>query len=87
MSDTEAALRAGDTEYLDEETAAVLDSIKEALLKPTGRIQIVSVIFGGPSPRAVQVLDGRRKVGPLLFPGEGQDLSDLLALIGKVLVK
>ena len=75
-----------EVEEVDERTAAVLAPMREALLRDTGRIQIVKVIFGGPGPYAVQVLDGRKKVGPLLFPGDDKDLSDVMALLGKVVL-
>lgn len=56
--------------------------IRDALLTGGARIAVVQTFGNG---LAVQVMKGSKKIGPLLFPGEGKGLPDLLALLGSVL--
>jgi len=62
-----------------------LEELREAVLDPKGSIRIEH-IWGGSYPYAVRVMKGAKKIGPLLFPGEGQDLSDVLKLLGEVIL-
>lgn len=56
--------------------------IRNELLIGGARITIVQTFGHG---LAVQVMKSSKKIGPLLLPGEGKGLSDLLALLGSVL--
>lgn len=66
-----------------------LDEIKRALVNHFGSIQIVRTfnMSTGKQMTGVQVKVKSRKVGPLLFPTEGEDLSDLMKMIGTLALK
>lgn len=64
---------------------AALEDIRDAVLDPKGSIKVV-LTWGGKTAYAVQAMKGTKKIGPLLFPGEGQDLSDVLKLLGEVIL-
>lgn len=56
-----------------------LTEMRDAASSYEGRIQIEKVYFG-PSKHAVRIMLGRKKVGPLLFPAEGQTIGQCLDL-------
>ena len=60
-----------------------LADIKEALRSDEVRLRLVYTFTHG---RGVQVYVKTRKVGPLLLPAEGQDISDVLAMVGSLAV-
>lgn len=58
-----------------------LAEMREAAANFTdGKILIERVVFG-PSKHAVRVMLGRKKVGPLLFPAEGQTIGQCLDIL------
>lgn len=61
--------------------ALTINEIRDALIHPYGSMRIVQTFTHG---RGVQIYLRTRKVGPILFPPEGQSLSDLLATIGSM---
>lgn len=61
----------------------VYKELKAALQGPNARIHLVETLTHG---RAAQVFVKSRKVGPLLFPASGEDLSDVLHLLGQLAV-
>lgn len=64
------------------EEAAALAAIKDALKSKDGSIRFVQTMSHG---RGVQVHLKTRKIGPVLFPGQGQDLSDVLGMLGRLM--
>lgn len=57
----------------------VLDQIKSALRGPDASIHIVVAFNLG---HGAQVKVKTRKVGPVIFPAEGQTLADVLGMLG-----
>lgn len=60
-----------------------ITEIKNALHSGDAVIALVPLILG-PTDMAVQVKLGRKRVGPLLVPNEGEGLSELLGMLGKL---
>ena len=63
---------------------AVLAEIRVALQDSEVRIRLVHTFTHG---RGAQVYVKTRKVGPLMLPREGEDVSHVLAVLGKLAVE
>lgn len=57
----------------------MLDAVREAMKDPYVALHLVPTFTHG---RAVQVKIRTRKVGPLLFPAEGESVGDVLMMLG-----
>lgn len=58
-------------------------TIRDALASDEVSIRLVRTFTHG---RCAQVFVGRKKVGPILIPGDGQTLADVLTMLGKLAV-
>ena len=61
-----------------------LDAIRDAMRDPNVALYLVPTFGHG---TAVRVKVKTRKIGPLLFPAEGQDIADVLHMLGTMAVE
>ena len=61
-----------------------LDDIRDAMGDPNVALHLVPTFGHG---TAVRVKIKTRKIGPLLFPAEGQTIADVLHMLGTMVVE
>lgn len=67
----------------DTRSDEALAEITRALQDPNASIRLPMTFTHG---RGAQVYIKSRKVGPIIFPAEGQTLADVMAMLGKLAV-